>query len=143
MVILLGVALNWWLYFLVFVFGYITCKTFYFFRASRVSLSLIKTSQIIYLSSMVKSLENLAYAREIAREHMIRSEKESNEITAFELKFELENTIVKERSIEAMKGCYDKIFLNTIEYDSWAAAMDFLQQNRTAALTFWDIRNDK
>lgn len=132
-----------WLNILVFIFGYVTCRTFYFVRATKISITMLKTSQIIYLSSMVKALENLSYAREIVLEHMIRSEKQANEITAFELNFELENKLVKQRSIEALTACYDNIFEPTLEYNSWEGAMDFLEQNRAAALTFWRISSDR
>ena len=53
----------WWMYALVFLFGYATCRTFYFIRASRLSLSLLVYSQVIYLSSMVKILESLLHTK--------------------------------------------------------------------------------
>ena len=54
---------NWLLYMLVFIFGYSTCRTFYFIRANRISLSLIKLSHMIYLSATIKALESLYAVR--------------------------------------------------------------------------------
>mgnify|MGYP003145742718 CR=1 FL=1 len=41
--------MNYILYFLVFLFGYITCRTFYFIRSARLSLKLIVSGHLFYL----------------------------------------------------------------------------------------------
>ena len=80
--------MNYFLYFLVFLFGYVTCKTFYFLRANRISLSLIKLSHVIHLTSTVRCIENLIYTRERTREYYLKMEKSSVEISAVEIKFD-------------------------------------------------------
>ena len=50
---------QWWMYLLTFVFGYVTCRTFYFVRAARVSLTLVRGAHIIYLSALMHVLEFL------------------------------------------------------------------------------------
>lgn len=52
----------WWLYLLVFIFGYLTHKTFYFFRSMRTSIGLIRISQLVSLNIMARSMEHYYYA---------------------------------------------------------------------------------
>ena len=47
----------WWLYLLVFMFGYMTHKTFYFFRSVKISIGLIRVSQLVSLGVLAKSIE--------------------------------------------------------------------------------------
>tara|TARA_R110002110_G_scaffold58319_5_gene165776 strand:+ start:540 stop:941 length:402 start_codon:yes stop_codon:yes gene_type:complete len=129
--------MNWWLYGLVFVFGYITCKTFYFFNSMRLGITALKASQIIYLSTMVKALENLSYSKEIMLEHMLKAEKKSAEISAFQYRFEQEEKLLKDRSILIVKSYYKGLFKEVIEFDDWKTAMEFLMQNKSHALDFW------
>ena len=129
--------MNWWLYGLVFMFGYITCKTFYFFNAMRIGITALKASQIIYLSTMVKAIENLSYSKEIMLEHMLKTEKKSAEISAFQYRFEQEEKLLKDRSIRIVKSYYKGFFKEVIEFDDWKTAMEFLMQNKKHALDFW------
>jgi hypothetical protein len=129
--------MNWWLFVLVFLFGYATCKIFYFFRAARLSLVTLKASQIIYLSTVVKALEHLAYSKEIMLEHMLRADKKSVEISSFQYRFENEERLLKERSIKIVKSYYSGLFQEMIEFEDWEAAMQFLTENKQGALDFW------
>ena len=132
----------WWLYILIFIFGYLTCRTFYFMRSARVSLSLMKASSIIYLSVLIKSLEQLAYAREIMLEHMIYADKKSFEISSFEMRFEQEVSLFKNRSIATFLACHPQFFRSMVEFDNWDDAMKFLVEHKDSALQFWgDVRD--
>ena len=86
---------HWLVNILTFIFGYVTCRTFYFVKSSRISLSLISASHIIYLSSIIKAIEHLSYAREIMREHLLITEKDSLEISTFERNFEQDLSMLK------------------------------------------------
>jgi hypothetical protein len=127
---------------LTFVFGYVTCKTFYFFRSSRISLSLLNASHVIYLSSLIKTIEHLSYAREIMREHMLRTEKDSIQISSFEKGFDEDLKLLKVRSINNLLQCHPTFFRTMIQFDDWGGAMKFLQENREGALSFWSRYED-
>jgi len=129
--------MNWWLFILVFLFGYATCKIFYFFRSARLSLVTLRASQIIYLSTVVKALEHLAYSKEIMLEHMLRAGKKSVEISSFQYRFENEERLLKERSIKVVKSYYGGLFQEMIEFEDWDTAMQFLSDNKQGALDFW------
>ena len=49
--------MNYILYFLVFLFGYITCRTFYFIRSARLSLKLIVSGHLFYLLAIERAIK--------------------------------------------------------------------------------------
>jgi len=123
-----------------FVFGYITCRLFYFFRSARLSLSLMRASHVIYLSALIKALEHLSHAREIMREHLIKTEKNSNYISSFEIRFNEDVKLMKKRSIDVLIACHPKFFRPMIDFDDWEEAMTYLQSHNDAALQFWNTQ---
>jgi len=129
---------HWWIYLLTFVFGYVTCKTFYFIRALRTGLTLLQGAHVIYLSSLVKAMEHFSYAREMVLEHMLKTERGSTQISSFEMRFEDDIRLFKKRSIEVLLYCHPPFFRRMVEFKDWQSAMDFLQENRESALRFWD-----
>lgn len=135
--------MNWWLYLLVFIFGYVTCKVFYFLRVSRLSISLLKISQIVYLSTLIRALEHLSYSREIMLEHMLKAEKGSTQISSFEYRFGEDVRMLKERSIQELLQQHPKVFRRIIEFDDWPSAMRFLMEHKAETLAFWERDNDQ
>ena len=132
--------MTWFLYCLCFIFGYITCKTFYFLRTTRLSLSLMRAGHIIYISAMVKALEHLSYAREIMLEHMLKTDKGATQISSFEYRFEEETSALKENSIDVLVKLHPDFFQNMIEFDDWGSAMEFLLKNQKGVFEFWNMR---
>ena len=128
----------WWAHLLTFVFGYVTCKTFYFFRSTRTSLTLLRGAHIIYLSALIKVLEHLSHAREIMLEHMLRTEKTATQISSFEWRFEEDVNLLKQRSIDVLIQCHPTFFQQTLEFNDWESAMKFLTEHQGSALQFWD-----
>jgi hypothetical protein len=133
---------HWLLYFLMFLFGFMTHKTFYFLRALRLSLALIKVSHVIYLSSVIKALEHLSYAREMMLEHMARTDQKSASISAFEFRFDEEIRALKTRSINVIIKNHPSFFRPVLEFEDWPTAMKYLESHRESALHFWGTRND-
>ena len=131
---------NWWFYILMFVFGYITHKTFYFLYAGRLSMTLLKASHVIYLSSMIKAIEHMSYARELSLEYLAKAQKSSLEISTFEYNFEKELDPLKERSLQVLIYNHPGLFQQMIEFNSWEEAMDYLSLNKEAVFAFWEDR---
>jgi hypothetical protein len=125
------------LYFLIFVFGYVTCKTFYFLRSMRTSLRLLRASHLIYLSTIIKAIENLSYSREIMLEHMLKTGKDSTQISSFELRFDEDVKRLQERSIRELDAQHPKFFKNMIEFDDWKSSMQYLMDSKDEVLKFW------
>ncbi len=130
------------LYILIFIFGYITCKTFYFYKSARLSLTMIRASHIIYLSSIVKALEYLSHSREMMREHLLKTEKTAPTISSFEFIYEKEVQTLKNNSLHAIVALHPEFFQSVIDFEDWDSAMEFLLNNKEAALSFWDRSHD-
>ena len=125
----------WLLHLLVFIFGYITCKTFYFFRANRISLSLIRLSHVIYLSSVVKSIETLIEARTTA----IISDIQPTKSRDF---FEDEIKTLKENSVAYLLQLHPRFYRDVLTFDDWESSMRYLNQNKSAVFKIWKKEHD-
>ena len=132
----------WWLYFLVFIFGYITCKTFYFARASRISLSLILYTQIIYLSTMVKILESLLQVKYFSA-GIRKSTKEMAPVcNQIDKKVEREVAILKDNSINYLINMHPKFYRENLKFEDWDSSMRFLKEKKQEAFNFWKHDHD-
>ena len=100
----------WWIYLLTFLFGYITHKTFYFLRSARLSLSLIKASHIIYLSLLIKAIENFAYTKTLTMQQMKETDKSREQIRKFEYRHDEDVALFKARSIAVLLEYHPPFF---------------------------------
>ena len=135
---------HWWLYVLVFMFGYLTHKTFYFFRSVKISIGLIRVSQLISLAVLAKSMENFYYAH-TARLRQMRDNNDSDEdIKDVRRSFNAEISIYKEKAINEMLDLYPNAYAPIIDFDNWKSAMKYLEDNKpyVIALLSQD-KNDK
>lgn len=133
----------WWLYTLVFMFGYVTCQTFYFLRSTRVSLKLMKSSRVIYLLMMAKAMEKYKVAEEVMIMNLKKSDKDDKTINAFKENIEKERQSFKNRSISWVIDNTPSTFHDIIGFDDWDSAMKFLILHREEAFKFWRINNDQ
>ena len=128
----------WWMYTLVFIFGYITCRTFYFIRASRISLSLLVYSQIIYLSAMVKILDNLMTIKHFSK-HVRKSFKEVSSVCdEVEKNVDTEISILKDNSINYLINMHPKFYRDSLKFEDWDSSMRFLKDKKEEAFNFWN-----
>ena len=120
----------WWLYLLVFIFGYLTHKTFYFLRSIKVSIGLIRVSQLISLAVLAKSMENFYYSHTV-RLHTMR-ENNANEKDLRDLKrtFNAEIADYKEKSIREIIEQHPKFYDPIVDFDNWKSAMKYLEDNK-------------
>ena len=125
----------WFLHLLVFIFGYATCRTFYFLRANRISLSLIKLSHIIYLSTVIKSIETLIEARTTALVNNVEPTKSRDF-------FEDEIKTLKENSVAYLLQLHPKFYRDILTFDDWESSMRYLNQNKEAVFKIWNMNHD-
>jgi len=133
----------WWLYAIVFLFGYVTCKTFYFMRSMRMSLKLLKSSKVIYLSMLVKSIENYAASEAIMLKYLNDSNAPQDVKKAFIDSFEVEKQTFKSRGIQNLVNNIPYTFKSNIGFHDWESAMLYLAFNHKEAYEFWRIKSDK
>jgi hypothetical protein len=120
----------WWLYLLVFIFGYMTHKTFYFFRSVKISIGLIRVSQLVSLGVLAKSMENFYYARTIRLREMQEMGKSDKDIRDFKRSFSLEVANYKNKAIKGMLDLHPKFYDPLVDFDNWNSAMKYLEDNK-------------
>ena len=127
----------WWMHVLIFVFGYVTCRTFYFVRASRISLKILIYSQIIYLSIMVRIVEKLLEMKRFSN-NIQKSVKEMapacNDINK---KVDNEISILKDNSINYLINMHPKFYRESLKFEDWDSSMRFLKDKKQEAFNFW------
>ena len=132
---------SWWLYLLVFVFGYITHKTFYFFRSAKVSIGLIRVSQLISLAVLAKSMENFYYSHTARLRHIREYDGNEEDIKDLRLAFNSEISNYKERAIKEMLDLHPAFYSPIIDFDNWNSAMKHLEDNKQFVLNI--LNQDK
>ena len=125
-----------WLYCLVFVFGYITCKTFYFLSSARKSMQLIHVTQLIALFITVKALENFQYSRQYRLNVLKESKASEQNLQAFQRQFTDELTLYKKRAIQKIVDAHGGFFDHLVKFHDWDSAMKFLETNRDDLIKF-------
>mgnify|MGYP003627847499 FL=1 len=114
---------------LVFVFGYFTCKTFYFFREVRIGLVMLKLSHYLSLYTIAKGIENFEYTKSVRIDEMRRSEESERNIEAYRLNFDVDIKLYKDKSIREIINMHPKFYHDLFEYDDWDTAMRFLNED--------------
>jgi hypothetical protein len=127
---------------LVFVFGYFTCRTFYFFKSARRSIALLKFSQIVALSIFLKCIEE--YSGAITHKLLALNKCGILESDPVYKKISLESNLqiedFKRRSIASLVALHAGFFEPTVDFDDWDSAMTFINSNRKVMETFFRSR---
>jgi len=124
----------WWLYLLVFVFGYLTHKTFYFFRSIKISIGLIRVSQLISLAVLAKSMENFYYSHTARVRQMKEDDESEKNIKDVRRSFNMEISNYKERAIKEMLDLHPNAYAPIVDFDNWKSAMKYLEDNKEHVL---------
>jgi hypothetical protein len=127
-----------------FIFGYLTHKTFYFLRATKISISLIRVSQLVSLAVLANSLENFYYSHTSRLRQMRESEQDEKEIKAVRSAFNAEIANYKEKAIEEILDLHPKFYDPIIDFSNWKTAMTYLEENKNFIFKLMDRgTNDK
>ena len=128
--------MEWIVFTLTFILGYLTCKVLYFLKAARLSFHLIRASQLISVALLTKSMEDLYYAKIYRMEKMVESGESDHNITAFSYRMEEEVVYFKEKSIRSLRALHPEFFASLLEFDDWKSAMKFLESHKELMATF-------
>ena len=120
----------WLFYLLFFIFGYATCRTFYFLSASRKSLSLLRVTQAVSLFIIVRALEHFHYAKEYRLSIMKEDDASEQNIRAFLYRFDDEVKYYRTKSIRQIIEAHGTFFNQVVDFTDWKSAMVFLEANR-------------
>lgn len=122
--------MEWWLQLLLFTFGYVTCRTFYFFRAAQSSVQMLQTSQLISLAMLARSIENFAYSKSLRLQYMEETNASDQNKKAFMLLHTNEMKSFKVKSIRHIINLHPKFFRDALDFDDWPSGMRFLNKNQ-------------
>ena len=131
----------WWLYLLVFTFGYLTHKTFYFLRSVKVSISLIRVSQLISLAVLAKSMENFYHSHTARMRQMKESNQSDKDVREERRSFNVKIALYKDKAIKEMLDLHPKFYNPIIDFDSWSSGMKYLDDNKKFVLQI--LKQDK
>lgn len=131
----------WWLYLLVFMFGYFTHKTFYFFRSLKISIGLIRVSQLVSLAVLARSMENFYYSHTARLRYMRESNESEKNIKDVRRSFNAEIGDYKEKAISEMLDLHPPFYSPIVDFDDWKSAMKYLEDNKEYMLNL--IKQDK
>ena len=118
----------WWLYLLVFIFGYFTCRTFYFIREVRLGLVMLKLSHYLSLYTIVRGVESMEYAKATRIDEMRKKDETDRNVNAYQLNFDTEIKLYKDKAIREIINMHPKFYRELLEYDDWESAMRFLNE---------------
>ncbi len=122
--------MEFFLYFLVFVLGYTTCKLFYFLIGTRKSIQIVRLSQLVGLSIIARSLENFSHSKYYAMCTMKENGESDHNIDAFKYLHNEELDRYKRKSVEEIVSVHGKIFDQVLDFDDWDSAMKYLETNK-------------
>ena len=117
-------------YVLFFVFGYVTCKAFYFLNAIKKSIIILRSSQLIGLFVLSRALEDFYYAKEFRIGVMNEDGDSKQNITAVGYRFDEEVSLFKRKSIKRIIEAHGNFFVQLADFNDWKSAMAFLEDNR-------------
>jgi len=134
----------WWIYALVFFFGYFTHKTFYFLRSLKLSIGLIRLSQLFSLAILAKSMEHFYYAHTL-RMRQMRENGDSEKTMKLQRRvFNTELNDFKEKAVQEILDLHPAFYAPIIDFDNWNSAMKHLNSNKDFMLQILSKdKNDK
>lgn len=129
---------NYALHLLTFIFGYVTCRTFYFFKSGRISVTLLKIMHVVSIAILIKCIEEYSYAGTEKLKALSSCGVLPSDEVYKKIEIENEKTIelFKERSIATIIAFHPEYFRNIIEFEDWTTAMKFLQRNKDIGRAF-------
>ena len=120
----------WWLYVIVFLFGYLTHKTFYFLRSIKISIGLIRVAQLISLAVLAKSMENFYYSHTARLRYMREQGENKKNIKDTRRAFNMEIADYKEKAILQILELHPEFYSPIVNFHNWQSAMKYLNENQ-------------
>jgi len=115
---------------LVFIFGYMTCKAFYYLKSARVSIQLIHTSNLVSLFLLTRALENFEYSRMLCLKDLREREVSERNLKIYEENLNQEIEVFKKKSISLLLKVHPDFFKDVIPYTDWESGMKYLESNK-------------
>ena len=129
----------WWMYALVFLFGYFTHKTFYFLSSVKISIGLIRVSQLVSLGLLTKSIENLYQSHTLKLRQLRATGATDKELNTVRRSFNDEIKEYKSKAIDELLKLHPSFYESIIDFDDWNSGMKYLENNREFMINFFKL----
>ena len=129
----------WWLYLLVFIFGYLTHKTFYFLRSVKISIGLIRVSQLVSLGILAKSMEHFYYSHTARLRQMREQDASDKDIKDLRRSFNIEISDYKRKAIDELLELHPGFYDSIVDFDDWPSGMKYLESNKEFMIKFFTL----
>ena len=114
------------LYVLVFVFGYVTHRTFHTYMAAKTGSLIFLHSKLTSLLMLVKCIESYNYIKAFGMMQLKKNEATDKQVEAFTTMIDNDITFFKKQSIKNINNLIPE-YLKVLEhFDNWDEAMMFL-----------------
>jgi hypothetical protein len=120
---------------LVFIFGYLTCKVFYYLKSARLSIQLIQMSNLVSLFLLTRALENFEHSRVLCLKDLREKDISERNLKIYEENLDLEIELFKKRSISLLLEVHPDFFQGVVPYTDWSSAMNYLESNRNVIMS--------
>jgi len=127
--------MNYTLMVLMFVFGYVTCKLFYYLRSTRVSIQLLQIANLVSLFLLTRALEKFEYTKVLYLKDLKERETSERNIEIYKNNLNNEIETFKRQSVSALLELHPQFFKDVIPYHDWDSAMKYLESNKNVILT--------
>lgn len=126
-----------------FMLGWLSCSGSYFWKSTRVAVTIVKMSQVLYLSVINKGFEYIHYAHVNRLEALRKNEKSYGHPEYEQLKVDHDNQIelYKDNAISYLLQAHPETFKQLLDFDDWRGAQRFLNNNQNAAIMFSKEKN--
>ena len=116
--------------FLMYVFGYVTCRTFYYLKATRLGVTLIQTANLFSLLLLTRALENYEISRTLCLNDLKQKNLSKENLETYEANLQAEIDIFKRKSIASLIDSHPDFFESVLDYNDWESGMVYLEQKR-------------
>ena len=103
-------------------------------RSIKISIGLIRVSQLISLAVLAKSMENFYYSHTTRMRDMRECDESEKNMRDARRSFNLEIKTYKEKAIKEILDLHPKFYEPIIDFDNWNSGMKYLEDNKQFVL---------
>jgi hypothetical protein len=119
------------LYVLVFLFGYVTHRTFSTYKNAKASILLLQSSVVASLLILARCLQNYSYVKSFGANQLEKKEASSEQVDNYKLLIDNDIKFFKKSSVSQILKDIPEHFSTIIEFNDWDSAMKYLDDLNT------------
>ena len=116
------------LYLLVFMFGYVTHRTFFTYTSTKSALVILQNAQITSLLSLTRCMQNYAYVKSFGSLQLANHGASESEVENYEKFIDNDIEFFKRSSISSMLRDTPDYFMPAVQFTDWDSAMKYLDR---------------